>query len=683
MKLVKKLNKHLTALVLALMLVAMPTMAAENNLVEPSGAQSAQNKEEGRLQDDFYAVINKEWLESAKIKPGYTCMSAGIELDDKCREQLKALFNEILENEDQYAADSTEKKMINLYKNYLNKEARNKLGIEPIKPYLEKIRAIKTMDDLDALLSDIIQINNSGLYGFGISADLKDSNKKAFYMASTGLILGNADYYNKPNEQAKMIESATTNYLIKMLKLVGYSEAEASQKVQDVYAFEKLFTDSIIGQEEYTQTENIYDKIYNEYTLEQLDQLAPNLKLKNKLQSNFGDKVTRVIVQEPKWAEKFNQVYTKEHIEEIKNYIEIHYLCSTVGLLSEDFDKISEEYAAELAGVEGSIPDEQEAMQVINSVFSDAIGKLYVEKYFSASAKSDVEALVKEIIATYKKKLEAVDWMTEETKENAIKKLDAIKIKVGYPEQWESYEGLEIKSFEEGSSLFENNLNLTKWSYAQAVEELNKPIDKSIFVMSPQTVNACYNPTSNDITFPAAILQAPYYDVNRSKEENLGAIGAVIAHEISHAFDTSGAHFDENGNVKNWWTEEDFTKFSEKEKKVRAFYNNVTTDSGEKINGDLTVGENIADITAMSCMLDIMREMDNPDYKAFFESWATVWRNIMTPEAATLNLQTDVHSPGKIRANMVVAQFQEFYDTYDVKEGDGMYIKPEDRLKIY
>ena len=677
MKLISKMSKKIAVLLLAMMMATPQFVMAQetNNTVEA--------KQEIRLQDDFYEAINKEWLASTTLKPGYASIDTFTEVSDKCQEQLQALFAEVLKNEDKYSSTDTEKKMINLYKNYLNKEARNKQGIEPIKPYLETIRGIKTIEDLDKYLSDMIQSNIAGLFTLSIGSDYKDSNKKAFYVNSSNLILGDADSYNKPNEQAKMMERATTDYLNKMLVLVGYSKEEAAKKVQDAYAFEKLFTATIIGQEEVSKTSNIYDKLYNVYTLDQLDELAPNLKLKNKIQQNCGDKVKTVIVTEPKWLEEFNKLYTEENLEQMKNIIEINFLSNTVGSLSDDFKKIIEEYSAQVTGTEGNIPEEQEAMQVISSIFSDEIGKLYVEKYFSVEAKEDVEELVNEIIAAYKKKLEAVDWMTESTKKNAIKKLDTMAVKIGYPNEWEDYKGLEIKSYEEGGSLIENSFSMSKWSHDRALEELTKPIDKTKFIMAPQTVNACYNPTSNDITFPAAILQAPFYDVNRSREANLGSIGVVIAHEISHAFDNNGANFDENGNLKQWWTKEDYSKFEEKAKTVREFYNGVTVDSGAKVNGDLTVGENIADITAMSCLLDIMKEEKNADYKAFFEAWATTWRMVSTDEYLALALDKDVHAPNKVRANIVVAQFQEFYDTYDVKESDRMYIKPEDRLKVY
>lgn len=678
MKLMKKRSKQLAALLMAMVLGLTPVLTMAEDIQEVT-----QEKKAVRLEDDFYAYVNKDWLETASLKPGYSVVNVFGEVNDQCQQQLQQLFGEILSSEEQYNQNDTEKKMINLYNNYLNTEARNKQGTQPIKPYLEKIKAIKTTKDLDVFLLDLMQSNITGLYTMGVSTDLKDSNQTLFTIASTSLILGNADYYNQPTEQSEEIEAITTEYLQKMLVLMGYSPEEAIQKVNDAYAFEKLLTPSIFGQEEIINMPNVYEEIYNVYTLDELDQLAPNLQLKNKVKTICGDKVEKVNVQETKWLEALNQVYTQDNIALMKNYIEIKFLINTVGTLGEEFELIGDEYTAKLLGIEGNIPVEQEAMEVISNIFSDEIGKLYVEKYFSEEAKEDVEEMVQEIIGAYKKKLESVDWMTETTKENAIKKLDTMQVNIGYPEEWMDYSGLELKSYEEGSSLFENCLELEEWNYDLMLAQLGNPVNKTGFMISPQTVNACYNPQCNDITFPAAILQHPFYDVNCSREENLGSIGVIIAHEISHAFDTSGANFDEEGNVSQWWTEEDYAKFEEKAESFRTFYSNVTVESGAQVNGDLTVGENIADITGMSCMLDIMKEMENPDYKAFFESWATTWRMISTEEYEALLLQQDSHSPNKVRANVVVQQFQEFYDTYDIKEGDGMYIKPEERLKIY
>ena len=678
MKLVKQISRKIAVLLLAGMMTTPQMVMAK----EVSSTEQVV-KQEVHLKDDFYEAINKDWSQATTLKPGYSAMDTFTEVNDKCTEQLQELFAEILGNEEKYSASSTEKMMINLYQNYLNMEERNKQGIIPIKPYLHTIKELKSIDEVNKLFTDIIQVNMTSIYSLGISTDLKDSNIKQLYLHSTGLLMGDADYYNKPTEKTKVMEQAITTYLEKILILSGYSKEEAQKKVADAYKFEKLLTPYIIGQEEASKESNIYERMYNVYSLDELETLAPYLKLKDTIQTLTMGKVSKVIVTEPKWLEALNKVYTEENLALMKNYMEIKFLSNNAGNLSQDFIDASNELSATLMGVKGELPLEQQAMQVISSVFSDEIGKLYVAKYFSQAAKEDVEALAKEIIVNYKEKLEKVDWLTDETKENAIRKLDSMQIKVGYPDKWQDYSGLVIRSYKEGGSLAENTFNLSRWTNKKAIDEMTDQVDRSKFIMAPQTVNACYVATRNDITFPAAILQSPFYDINRSREENLGSIGVIMAHEVSHAFDTAGANFDENGNVKQWWTEEDYVKFEEKAQKFRDYYTTVVTDSGEKVNGDLTVGENIADITAMSCVLEILKEMDAPDYKAFFESWAKTWKMVATDEYKTLLLLKDVHSPHKIRVNVVLQQFQEFYDTYGIKENDGMYVKPEERLRIY
>ena len=678
MKLVKRANKRLMALAIAVMMATVPQISMAQEVV----AAVKQNNEV-RLQDDFYAAINNEWLKGTTIPEGYPCVNAGLEVQLKTQAQLSEIFSEIFKNEANYKSTDTEKKMINLYKSYLDKDARNKQGIAPIKPYIDEIKAIKNLSDIDAYLSDSVKANMVSLCPLSVSADLKNSDKYAFYSYATSLLLDNSDYYNKPSEQGKIIEEATMAYIQNVLILAGYSKEEADQKVKDAFAFEKLIATNIIGQEEVNNTKNIYEKLYNVYTLDQLEKLAPHLKLNEKVKAVTNDKVKKVVVTEPKWLEAFDKIYTEDHVEMMKNYMEIKFYCATVSTLSDDFVNLAKVFTQTISGAEGSIPEEQQALQTVNNVFSDEIGKIYAEKYFSKQAKDDVTELVEEIIAAYKKKLEKTEWMSPETKAVAMKKLDNIKIKVGYPDKWTDYSEVDFKSYEEGGSLFDNIMALTKLSNKKALEHLDAKTDKESFPMPVQMVEACYGPTRNDITFPAAILQSPYYDSSRSKEANLGGIGVVIAHEISHAFDTNGANIDENGNVNNWWKASDKEEFDQRAQKVKDFYNNITLESGAKVNGDLTVSENVADIEGMACALDILREMDNPDYKAFFEAWATSWRMINTPEYEKMSLESNVHSPHKVRVNAVVSQFQEFYDTYGIKEGDGMYVKPEDRISIY
>lgn len=675
MKLLKKIS--------IIFLAAFMALSSSNVVLAGETTVAAETEKEVRLQDDFFAAVNKEWLETAKIKPGYTCNDSSVEVDDRCTEQIKALFNELLSKKDTYKSGSNEKNIINFYSNYANEAERNKQGIEPIKAYLEMINKIETIDDVKEYVCSVPGMASEGIFSVGIVSDLKDSNKKVVSIGTTALMLGNSDYYTKPSDYAKMLKSYTDEYLEKLLVLSGYTKEEAAKKVEMAYELEQMIAPAVIGQEEASKESNLDEKLYNIYTMEQLKKAAPNMDI-DVFMNKMGLKdVKQVIVGEPKWLTTVNKLYTQENVPLLKNYLEIELILFGSNFLSLDFAQAQVEYAAKITGAEGDLPLEEKALMMTEGIFSDEIGKLYVERHFSKEAKADVEELIAEIIATYKEKIQAVDWMSEPTKKKAIEKLDAMKIKVGYPDKWMMYEGPELKSYEEGGSLLTNILVMRQYNISQAVKNFDKPVDKTVFVMAPFEVNACYNPSANDITFPAGILQTPYYDVNASREANLGAIGVVIGHEISHAFDTSGANFDKDGNLCDWWTKEDYAKFEEKTSKVRAYYSKVKTEDGLFVNGDLTVGENVADITSMSCMLDILKKMDNPDYDAFFRGWATAWRMVSTPELRQLLLESDVHSPNKVRTNVVVAQFQEFYDTYGVKEGDGMYVKPEDRLKIY
>ena len=304
MKLIRKINKQLAALVLALVLTATPQLSMAAQLQNTTAS-----KQEIRLQDDFYEAVNKDWLKSTKLKPGYTSLDTMDEMSDRCDEQIQALFADILKNESKYDKNSTEKKMINLYHNYLNKAERNKQDIEPIKPYLESIKQIKTTDDLNKLLtSDLLIDNLSGICNLNVTADFKDSNKKSLYLFSTSLLLGDSDYYNKPSDMAKALEAATTTYLNKILVLAGYSKEDASKKVAQAYEFEKLLAPSIMGSDEVTQLTNRYETLYNPYTLDDLDKLAPNLKLKSYIQARTKNKVNKVIVAEPKWLKALDKV---------------------------------------------------------------------------------------------------------------------------------------------------------------------------------------------------------------------------------------------------------------------------------------------------------------------------------------------------------------------------------------
>ncbi|MGL6173079.1 MAG: M13 family metallopeptidase [Cellulosilyticaceae bacterium] len=638
---------------------------------------------QARLQDDFYEATNREWLQNAQIKPGYVEQSTFNELSDQADEEIKVIFESLLHTDAPESLTETQKKMLTLYENVMNDEERNKQGMQPIRPYLQALAEAQTPEDLLELLGQEQMSLFNSLVSFQVTPDLRDSTHHMLEIGASNLFLGDPDEYTKPSKDTLRKEKLLRAYLEKLLVLGGYGVEEAEQKIDNTFAFEQKLAPFMWGQEAITQEDSLYEKIYNVHTFKELEESSPDFNINNLMKSLGYDQAKKIVLQEPKWLDGLNQLYTKENLPIIKDYLEVHLFAEVANYLGKDLEKATQHYVRETYGVEGEIPKEQIARDRVSSVFTDELGKLYISKHFSEEEKQEVEKLVGEIIDQYKIRLKNLDWMSKKTKKNAIKKLEAITVKVGYPKEWEEYEGLEIKSYKEGGSLLKNMMEVALFNRKQALEKINKKVDKEAFAIPVQMVNAVYSPNNNDITFPAAILQAPLYDSKQSLEANLGGIGAVIGHEITHAFDPTGAKFDEDGNLKEWWSEEDYKKFEEKTKRVKAFYNNIELFPGYKVNGDLTVGENIADIGGISTTLDLVEGLKEPNYKDFFEAWAKVWRLVSTPEYQIEKLKTDVHAPHKVRVNAVLQQFEQFYGTYNITEKNKMYIKPEERLSIW
>jgi putative endopeptidase len=332
----------------------------------------------------------------------------------------------------------------------------------------------------------------------------------------------------------------------------------------------------------------------------------------------------------------------------------------------------------------GNQSKEDKAIGLIYSNLQRPFSKIYVNKYFSDKTKNDIQEIVDELRKAYEKRINNLDWMSDETKKNAINKLVKLKIQIGYIDKWDDYSSLRIRSYEEGGSLWENISDKYNLKKQKEFSKLNQNVeDEEASSMEPLTVEAWYMPNSNTISIPAAVLQGEIYNINWSKEKKMGTLGTLIGHEISHAFDNCGAQYDAGGNLKNWWTQEDLKKFEEKTNRVKSFYSQIKLENGKYVNGDLTVGENIADIGGVAVALDVLGEMKNPNYKEFFEGYAGCWHEIMTKEAEESSLKFNPHSPRKVRINAVLGQFDKLYETYGIKEGDKMYVKPEDRLKIW
>lgn len=676
MKKIKKLS--IVASIVAFMLVVSN---GSHNVAMAEESSVTNNSQGVRLNDDFYDAVNSDWIKNAKIEDGKSTASTFDDVENKVTEQIKDIINNLLINKDAYKENSDEKKIINIYNNTLNIEARNREGIKPVKENLDEIKSIGTIDDITKLWKDKRILNST--IKFSVEKDIKDVKTNILYISPTALSLGDSDEYTNPTENSKKERKLTEDYYNKILMLSGYTQQESQKKVDEMFKFEEMVAPYIKGKKEKTTTKNLIDEQYNVYTVAELNNLAPNLNLPEIMNYMGIDKANKIILEDPEWLKAFNKLYNKENLPLIKNYIEIVNLLYASNYLSEDFENANKEYASNMLGITGNVSKEEEAVDNVNSMMGMAIGRLYSEKYVPEKTKKDVESITKDIIAVYKKRIDNLDWMSSQTKKNAIDKLDKLKIKIAYPDSWNDYSKLDIKSYEEGGSLFQNAMTLRIFERDKMFNKINKLVDKDEDQFKPQTVNAFYSATENSIIIPGGIIQGHFYDVNAPKEVNLGGIGVIIGHEISHAFDNTGAQYDSDGNLNNWWTEEDYKEFMQKTQKVANFYSQIEAMPGEKLDGNLTVGENIADIGGVSCLLDILGEMNNANYKAFFESYAVTWRQITTKEYATYASIIDVHSPNKVRVNAVLPQFQKFYDTYGITEKDGMYVKPGDRIGIW
>ncbi|WP_252243683.1 MULTISPECIES: M13 family metallopeptidase [unclassified Clostridium] len=637
----------------------------------------AQSNNKIRLQDNFYETVNKEWLEKSMLKQDEEAKSTFTETKDKVNNDTKRIFNDLLIHENKYLSNTDEKKIINLYNNSINISERNNQGAEPIKKYTKKIKEAKNINELTKLLGDPTINIFSNLINFSVGSDIYDEKNNALYISSTRLVLGDSDQYRNETDKTKNNKENMEKYLVNILMLSGYSREEANKKVSNLFYFENQLASSIIGVNEFADYYNNQENNYKTYKISDINELSNNLDLSYIIKNLGYENVDKVILFEPKWLDKLNEIYNEENLQVIKDYTEVCMISAASKYLSENFRN---EYLAlqkSLYDID-NISLEDETKELVKKNFNSALSKLYVGEVFSEEIKSDVKNITEEIINTYSNRIKNLEWMSASTKDNAIKKLNNIKVNIGYPEEWTDYSNLEIKSYKEGGSFLENIINLEKFSYKKPVnakESFNK--------ISPEDVNAYYDAESNEITIPAAILQKPFYDINESKEKNLGGLGVIIGHEITHAFDNNGSKFDENGKIKNWWTDEDYKKYEDKIKRIEEVYGNIEALPGIKVNGEITLGENIADIGSMTCMLDILDNIPNANYDEFFRNFATVWRDITTEEYKVLLLKIDSHSPSDIRVNTVLQQFEKFYEIYNVTENDDMYIKVKDRLSIW
>ncbi len=628
------------------------------------------------LQDDFYSAVNEELLLNQAIPPGESRWTQFTQVRDQVNQNIKGIIAEAVANKEQYPQHSIQQKVAAVYENAVNMEKRDADGLRPLQPYLEQIDKASTIEEyLDALAN----ISNAGwfsLLSFSVAPDLMDSNRNVvyFYGCDTGL---SREIFEGPDNGDVL--QAYQAYLTQLFVLAGESQEKASTIAQEVYTMQRdLASVSLKIQDTYD-----VNNTYHVYDVSQLQKLFSHIDVKTYLQKIGLEQATSVVVVDIGQAEKINAYLQEEQLPLLKHYAKAILFQDMVDYLTTGHRKAKQDFDEIQSGITGTLSNEEKANRVTQEILGWPLGKLYVETYFAQSSKQDIENMVQEIIQIYEKRINTLTWMSESTKANAVKKLKTMQIKIGYPETWPTFlDQVDIVPKEKGGNIVANCLAVSTAMENYQKAQLGKPVDKTQWEMVPQTVNAYYNPLANEIVFPAGILQAPYYNPQASRESNLGGIGMVIGHEISHAFDTNGSQYDEQGNVRNWWTAADNEKFKQLAAKVADYYNSQEILPGVFVNGELTVTENIADLGGMACVLDIAGP-DNPNLKDLFANYAHIWANISTEQDIKNRILTDVHSPGKIRTNGVLSCFEVFYDTYGIKETDGMYVPPEKRVQIW
>ncbi len=629
-----------------------------------------------RLQDDFYTSINESWMKNAKIPEGESMYGTFHQVSELNEKNILNILKELSSTQDtQNKKGTTEQKLADFYKSVIDLENRNKQGMSPIKKCLDLYDNAKNLDELwEADFSVFNETGRSCLISASIDIDAKDSNKNILE------IRGLTSHLSKHTIDSEDAKKAYEKLITRLLELSGENNEKAQLDAKEITKLEKILSDfSLEAQELYD-----IDKTYNMFNIEELSKLYPNLNIPRVLENMGFKNVKSVKISDVNKFKKSYEYFNEKNFDILKLYAKTRILIRYGRYLSQDFTDALDELNKELFGIEGKMPIEKKAVRAVSGWLEDDLGRIFIQKYFSEDAKKDIENLILKIMSSYKEKIKNATWLSEKTREKAIKKLDTMRLKIGYPEKWsDKLENADIKSYKDGGSYFANICEVQKKNMQKFNKELNEPVDKTKWQMPAYEVNAYYEPQNNEIVFPAGILQSPFYDIKASEEQNMGAIGAIIAHEISHAFDSVGSKFDENGNAVNWWTDQDRENFKKRCEKFVNAYDNLEISEGVKNNGKLTLFENIADVGAVSCMLDILSKKENPDYKKFFKSYATTWRMIASPEITKQLSKTDVHSANKIRTNRTLANFEEFYRVFNIKEGDKMYVSPEERVNLW
>lgn len=638
-----------------------------------------------RPQDDFYAYVNRIWKRKNPIPKTEARWGSFTILRYETEKRLHAILEE-LESKKSIQHKSAEQMVRDLYRSGMDMETRNARGITPITPLLEKIDAIQSPADLTTTIAQLHRIGIDVPWGAGIDQDARNSEKYMLHLMQDGLGMPDRDYYLKDDAESVRVREAYRTHVEKLFRLMGYTPARARVARDTLLSIETRLAKASMRKEDMRDPE----KTYHKFSRAELMKLAPAINWKQYLAQTDADELKTFIVMQPRFLTEVSTLLTKIPIEDWKVYLSWHVVNELSGALSDKFVRQSFSfYGTALVGTKAMKPLWRRVLAAVNGNLGEVVGQVYVKRHFTPDSKKKMNRIVDDLFTAYEARIKSLDWMTPPTKRKALSKLAALNRKIGYPDKWKTYTGLTITS----DDFVGNLIRSSEYEHRRAMKKLRGPIDRGEWFMYPQTVNAYFAPTMNDIVFPAAILQAPFFDASADDAVNYGSIGAVIGHEITHGFDDEGSKYDAKGNLKSWWTAEDRKRFEKKANVVEKQYGKYEVADGVKVNGKLTLGENIADFGGLSIAYDAYQlqlartgrvDLDGltPEQR-FFISFAVFERENARPEFEKMQVLTDPHSPGIFRINGPMSNFNPFYEAFTVTKGDGLYRAPKDREMVW
>ncbi|UTN05250.1 M13 family metallopeptidase [Flavobacterium bizetiae] len=685
---IKQLNKSVFCAFSAMLCCV--TIEAQNAKPKEPGINLSNMDTKVSPGQDFFRYVNGAWLDKTEIPSDRNSWGSFNELRQKTDNDALAILKEA-SKDPKYKSNTDQGKAIALFNTIMDTVGRNKNGIKPLQPYLKKIDAIKNVTDLQNFFIEMQPQGGIGFFAVYVGADAKNSNKNSVNLSPGGLGLSDKDYYNADDKDSKEKREKYEVHVARMLQYLGESPAKAKESAKQILALEVELSAPRLDRVERRDRR----KQYNPTAVADLKKNTPSIQWDKYFAGIGMTKLDTVNVAQPRYMIALEKTLTEKKVEAWKEYLKWTLLNRTASTLTTDIENANFDfYGKTLTGALKQRPREEVALQVINGATGEALGKLYVEKLFPAEAKDKAKNMIANVMLAYENRINALPWMSAETKTKAIEKLKKLTIKIGYPDKWKDYSKLELKNVNEGGTYFDNSRNISKWAYAENLAKLGKPVDKTEWGMSPQTVNAYFNPSYNEIVFPAAILQPPFYNYQADEAVNYGGIGAVIGHEISHGFDDSGARYNADGNLVDWWTADDLKQFTALGTKLADQYSALEPLPGIHVDGKFTLGENIGDLGGINAAYDglqlYLKANGNPGLidgftpeQRFFISWATVWRTKSRDEAIKSQVKTDPHSPGMYRAVVPIQNVDAFYQAFGIKKGDAMYVEPDKRVIIW